>query len=88
VTLLVTFEDGESAVERWDGRDTRKTFSYRSPSRAVSATVDPDRTVLLDVNVTNNSKTLAPQTGTAATRSAARWLMWLETALLTYGFFV
>jgi hypothetical protein len=88
VTLLVTFEDDERAVDRWDGRDTRKTFAYRSPSRAVSATVDPDRTLLLDVNLTNNSKTLAPQTGTASTRGAARWLMWLENALLTYGFFV
>ena len=87
VTLLVTFEDGERAVEQWDGRDMRKTFSYRSPSRAVSAIVDPDRTLLLDMNLTNNSKTLMPQTGTAATRSAARWLMWLENALLTYGFF-
>ena len=71
VTLLVTFEDGERAVERWDGRDTRKICSYRSPSKAVSATVDPDRTLLLDVNQTNNSKTLAPQTCTAATRLAA-----------------
>lgn len=88
VTLLVTFEDDERAVERWDGRDTRKTFAYRSPSRAVSATIDPDRTLVLDVNQTNNSKTLAPQTGTSATRSAARWLIWLENVLLTYSFFV
>jgi hypothetical protein len=88
VTLLVTFEDDERAVERWDGRDTWKTFAYRSHARAVSAIVDPDRTLLLDVNQTNNSKTLAPQTGTAATRSAARWLTWLENALLTYSFFV
>ena len=88
VTLLVTFEDGEKAVGRWDGRDTRKTFSYQSPSRALSAVVDPDPTLLLDMDLTNNSKTLMPQTGTAATRSAARWLMWLENALLAYGFFV
>jgi hypothetical protein len=87
ITLLVTFEDDERMVEWWDGRDTRKTFAYRSPSRAVSATVDPHRTLLLDVNQTNNSKTLAPRTRTAATRSAARWLMWLQNALLTYSFF-
>ena len=29
--------------------------------RRVSAQVDPDRVLLLDVNYTNNSKTLAPQ---------------------------
>ena len=33
------------------------------PSRARSAQVDPDRVLLLDVNYTNNSKTLAPQGG-------------------------
>jgi hypothetical protein len=88
VTLLVRFEDDEQAVERWDGRDTRKIFSYRSPVKAASAAIDPERTLLLDVNQTNNSKTLTPRTGTAATRSAARWLIWLENALLTYGFFV
>ena len=37
VSLLVAFEDGERAVKLWDGRDTRKTFSYRSlGARAVS----------------------------------------------------
>ena len=87
ITLLVTFEDGERAVEHWDGRDARKTFAYRGRSRAVSATIDPDRTLLLDVNQTNNSQTLTPPTGTAAAFWAARWMMWLENALLGYGFF-
>jgi hypothetical protein len=88
VAILITFEDGERAIERWDGRDVRKTLGYRGPSRAVSAIVDPDHTLVLDVNRTNNSKALNPRTGTSATRSAARWLMWLENVLLTYGFFV
>lgn len=88
LTILVSFEDGARAVEHWDGRDTRKTFAYRGPSRAVSATIDPDRALLLDVNQTNNSRTLAPPTATAATRWAARWMTWLEHALLNYSFFV
>ena len=87
ITVLVTFEDGERVIEPWDGRDARKMFAYRGLSRAVSATIDPDRSLLLDVDRTNNSRTLTPSTGTAATRWAARWMVWLEHALLTYSFF-
>jgi hypothetical protein len=85
MTLLVSFADRERAVERWDGRDTRKTFAYRSSSRAVSATIDPDRTLVLDVHMANNSRMIPPHNGTAATRWAARWMIWLENALLTFS---
>lgn len=88
VTVVVAFEDAERVVEVWDGREARKTFAYRSPSRAASATLDPDRTLLLDINRTNNSRTIAPRSAAAATRWAARWMLWLQHALLNYGVFV
>lgn len=85
VKLAVVFAGGERVIDAWDGRDSRKTFAYRSASRATSAIVDPDRTLLLDMNRTNNSRMAAPASGVAATRWAARWLLWLEHALLNYG---
>lgn len=85
ITLRVTFEDGQQRADYWDGRNREKTFHYRSPARAVSAAVDPDRTLLLDLKQTNNSMTLAPRASVAASRWAARWLTWLENALLNYG---
>ena len=85
VTVEVVFEDGERAVDAWDGRDVRRELVYRSRSRAVSATVDPDQRILLDVNRTNNSSTIAPQAAAAATRWALRWMAWLEHAMLTYA---
>ena len=87
LTVLVTFADGERVAEHWDGRDARQTFGYRGPSRAVSATIDPNRSLLLDVNRTNNSRMVTSTSGAAATRWAARWMMWLEHALLTYSLF-
>ena len=54
----VTFENGEQVTEQWDGRDRWKTLHLRHGRRAPSAQVDPDRVLLLDVNYTNNSKTL------------------------------
>jgi hypothetical protein len=82
MTVLTRFADGEQVREFWDGRDREKTFVYRSRARASSAEVDPDRTLLMDVSRTNNSRTLAPQSGTAATRWAGRWLIWLQDFLL------
>ena len=82
--VVTTFADGESARDTWDGRSADKTFEYRSRSRAVSAEVDPDRVLLLDLNRSNNGVTLDPSVArTAATRWAARWMVWMEDALLT-----
>jgi len=85
VTLSVVFTDGQKRTDWWDGRDERRTFRYRSPSSAVSATVDPDRVLLLDLDRTNNSRTFAPRTATAATRWAGIYLLWLEHLLLSYA---
>ena len=85
VELLVTFADGQQQRDSWDGRAQQKTFRYRSPARAVSAVVDPDRTMLLDLRRNNNSWTLAPKTGAATPIWAARYMNWVADLLLTYA---
>jgi hypothetical protein len=40
--------------------------------------------LLLDVNATNNSRTLRPQGRRAATKWSAKWLVWLEDCLLSW----
>lgn len=88
VVVVTTFADGETVRDAWDGRGAAKAFEYRSRTRAVSAEVDPDRVLLLDVDRRNNGMTLdAGPARTAATRWAARWMIWLEDALLTYASF-
>ena len=88
VDLVVRFADGSVARERWDGAARWKMFRFERAARAVSAEVDPERILLLDVNVTNNSRTLEPRADAAATKWSLRWLVWLQDTLLTYGFFV
>lgn len=88
VDVLVRFEDGSELRERWDGRDRWRLFTVERASRAVSAEVDPQRVLLLDANLTNNSRTLAPQGPAAATKWSLRWMVWLQDLMLTYGFFV
>jgi hypothetical protein len=83
VEIQVTLAGGDTVVERWDGRDRWKAYSYDSPIDAVQ--VDPQRVLLLDVNYTNNSWTRQPATAKAATRWAAQWLIWLEDCLLSWA---
>jgi hypothetical protein len=88
VDVRVLFENGEEQRWKWDGKDRWKYFQIDKPVRAVSAQVDPERVLLLDVNVTNNSATLAPSGPAAARKWSLAWLIWLQDHLLTYGFFI
>ena len=88
VDVLVTFENGEQARERWDGQARWQTYFYEEPTRAVSVQVDPDRVLLLDVNYTNNSITLRPKSREAADRWTLKWVVWLQDLLMDYAFFV
>jgi hypothetical protein len=88
VDVRVVFENGEDARWAWDGRETWKMFQIDRSVRAVSAQVDPERVLLLDVNYTNNSLSLAPKAAAAARKWSLTWLVWLQDHLLTYGFFI
>jgi aminopeptidase N len=88
VDVATTFQDGRKLVERWDGQARRVEFVYDTPSAAVSAEVDPGHVLLLDVNRTNNSKTLQPKARAASLKWALTWMTWLQDLMMTYGFFV
>jgi hypothetical protein len=86
VEVVTTFADGSQKREHWDGRARWIRYTYDGP-RAVSAVVDPDRVLLLDVNYTNNSYSLAPAADRAATKWSLAWLVWLQDLLVTSAFF-
>ena len=88
VDVLVTFENGEQARERWDGRGRWAVFSFDRAAKAVSAQIDPERVLLLDMNYTNNSRTLAPEADAAATKWSLRWMVWLQDLFMTWAFVV
>jgi hypothetical protein len=85
VDVAVTFRNGERVIERWEGADRWKLYTYDRPSQALSAEVDPDRVLLLDIASTNNSKTLEPQGGGAATKWSLKWMVWLQDCLLSWA---
>ena len=85
IDIRVTFDDGERVTEHWDGNDRWKLFTYVRPAPALSAEVDPEHVLLLDVDYTNNSKTLQPATEKASTKWAAKWMIWLQDCLLSWA---
>jgi hypothetical protein len=90
IDVLVTFADGERTTEHWDGQDRWHRYVYNRGARAVSAEADPNHVLLLDVNVTNNSKALGPLAGmgsAAATKWSLKWMVWLQDCLLSWSVF-
>ena len=85
LVVTVAFADGQRADDTWDGRGPVKSIVFRSHAPAVSAFVDPGRTLLLDGKQTNNSWTSAPRAGFASTRWAATWAIWLQDLLRSYA---
>jgi hypothetical protein len=88
VNVRVRLDGGQDLRWTWDGRERWKAFPLPSRAQPVSADVDADHVLLLDVNRTNNSVSVRPAGRDAATKWSLTWLMWLQDHLLTYGFFV
>lgn len=78
--LEMVFENGEKIHERWDGQELWMKYSYIKSTKLVSATVDPDYKIPLDINLINNSKTIEHQT-LGVNKLAVRFLFWVQFIL-------
>lgn len=86
IDIRVTFDDGSLRVERWDGRDERRTFEYASAPAIATVEIDPDDVLRLDVHRTNNSWSAHPRGRRAARSWSLRWLVWFQHTLMDYAF--
>ncbi len=80
VEIVATFEGGEKVREKWDGQELWKKFTYVKPNKLVSAAVDPDNKIPLDLNYTNNSKAVKGSS-LGVNKLSARWLFWMQFLL-------
>jgi hypothetical protein len=55
VTIELVFDDDERILHEWDGRSRWKKFVEIRPAKLISAEVDPDHLMALDVDPLNNS---------------------------------
>jgi hypothetical protein len=80
VEMVATFDNGEKLREKWNGQELWKKFTYTKPHKLVSATVDPDNKIPLDLNYTNNSKAVKGSS-LGVNKLSARWLFWMQFLL-------
>jgi hypothetical protein len=81
----LVFADGQRARLRWDGRERWVRFRVVGPELAW-AEVDPDQTLLLDVDRLNNSRRVEPDRR-ASRRWAQRLRFWIQNVLETFAAF-
>jgi hypothetical protein len=86
VRIKAVFADGSVALAAWDGRDQTRTFAFDGPSQVVAAYLDPEGIVTLDRNRFDNSLVGPSETNVPVRKWAARWLVWLQHTMLSYGF--
>lgn len=80
VEIEIVFDNGEKIREHWDGKDFWKKFRYTKPTKLVSATVDPDRKIPIDLNFTNNSRSVEAH-AKGVNKLAIRFLFWMQLLL-------
>ena len=88
VDVMTTFSDGSKKTEQWDGIERRVIYRYDTKVRARSVQVDPNRVLMLDVNYTNNSRTLQPRAREASLKWSLKWMAWLQDVLVTYAWLI
>lgn len=79
--ILVTFDDGTSVLEFWDGQARSHELSYTSNRQIVSVQLDPNNKIPLDKNLINNSYTSEPDVSGLwyYLANATTWLQGLMT---------
>lgn len=82
--VLVTFEDGTTVLEPWDGSQEEQTFAYPDGPAVRSAEVDPEGRVLVDLRWADNG--LSRQVYVADWLAvAARLVYYVQNAMLALG---
>jgi hypothetical protein len=85
IEVRVDFADGQSASTAWDGTGESRTFTFEGPVRPVRVRIDPDFVNLLDDNLIDQHREIDGRTNASVAKWIARWVVWLQGAMLTYS---
>ncbi len=80
VELEFVFTEDDTVTEKWGGKELWTQFEYLKPQQLISATVDPERKIVLDVNITNNSK-MRKESKLGPRKIGARVMFWMQNLL-------
>lgn len=87
VELLVMFEDGTSEMYYWDGIDGSYKCTIMDRPLVVSAQIDPHNKIGVDLDLNNNSLTLAPNNA-PLWKYAAKTTFWVQNLFHSLSFFM
>ena len=83
-SVLVHFANGEEVREPWDGQSRWAEFKYHKSDKILWAKVDPDTTLVIDMNYNNNSKTTEPARA-PIWKYTVKFLFWFQNILQLGG---
>ncbi len=84
--VLVRFDNGDEVLETWDGKSRNHELIYERPEKIVSAQIDPEQKILMDIDLNNNSLTKEPG-DEPILKWASKVLFWMQNALQSTFFF-
>jgi hypothetical protein len=82
---LTNSKDGRQWSDTWIIKDQWKKFRFVTGSKLVMAEIDPEQKVLLDANLTNNSKTDSSGVG-GAVRWSSGAMYWVQAIMQALSF--
>jgi hypothetical protein len=88
VEVLLVFEDGSEERRVWDGSYRWRLFVHEGPSKLDYAVVDPGRVLLLDLDRTNDSRTVEDPGWLVPVKWASKWTVWVQDLMQTFSFYV
>ena len=77
VEAVVTFDNGDSTIERWDGKDRWVRYVYRKKAQVESVQIDPTYQAPMDRDYVNNSRVTESQHG-AVHKLATYWMFFTQ----------
>ena len=77
VEAVVKFDNGDSTIERWDGKDRWVRYVYRKKAQVESVQIDPTYQAPMDRDYVNNSRVTESQHG-AVHKLATYWMFFTQ----------
>lgn len=87
VEVRITYENGKTILEKWDGQSRVQVFEYQSSEKIIKAEIDPERKIYIDQDFINNSRTLEPE-GKGIAKTTRTFFTWLQHLLTSVSLLV